>query len=104
MSTDRRLRAVYTDTDDLDPTAAIAKLEAAGFDVVRLETRDPDAIVEAAADVDALLVGYSPITAAMIERMPRLKLIATLSMGVDMVDVDAASAHGIWVANVLGAA
>ncbi|MFF2388198.1 C-terminal binding protein [Agromyces sp. NPDC058104] len=102
--TERTLRAVYTDTDDLDPTAAIATLEAAGFEVARLETRDADAIVEAAADADALLVGYAPITAEMIERMPRLKLIATLSMGVDMVDVDAASERGIWVANVLGAA
>lgn len=32
--------AVYTDTDDLDPSAGIDLLKAAGFDVVRLETHD----------------------------------------------------------------
>jgi D-3-phosphoglycerate dehydrogenase len=40
----------------------------------------------------------------MIERLPRLRIIALLSMGVDNVDVDAATAAGIWVTNVLGAA
>ena len=32
--------AVYTDTDDLDPSAGIELLKLAGFEVVRLETHD----------------------------------------------------------------
>jgi phosphoglycerate dehydrogenase-like enzyme len=112
MSTDRpspghlarRPLAVYTDTDGIDAALGIDMLEAAGFEVVRLETRDTDEIVEAARDAEALLVGYANLTRDMIERMPRLKIAALLSMGVDNVDVDAATEHGVWVTNILGAA
>lgn len=103
MSTDRPL-AVYTDTDDIDPAPGIAILQAAGFRVVRLETRDADEIVTAAADAEALLVGYAQITDEMIARMPRLRIIALLSMGFDNVDVPAATRRGVWVSNILGAA
>lgn len=103
MSTDRPL-AVYTDTDDIDPAPGIELLEAAGFDVVRLETRDPDRIVAAAQDAEALMVGYAPVTADMIRRMPRLRVISMLSMGYDNVDVAAATDAGVWVANLAGAA
>lgn len=104
MSTDPRPLAVFTDTEGIDPAPGIEILEAAGFRVVRLETRDADRIVEAAQDAEALLVGYAPITAEMIERMPRLRIIALLSMGYDNVDVPAATAAGVWVSNILGAA
>jgi D-3-phosphoglycerate dehydrogenase len=103
MSTESPL-AVYTDTDDIDPSPGIEILEQAGFRVVRLETRDADEIVAAAQDADALLVGYAPVTAEMIARMPRLRIIALLSMGFDNVDVPAATNAGVWVANILGAA
>jgi D-3-phosphoglycerate dehydrogenase len=103
MSTDRPL-AVYTDTDDIDPAPGIRILEEAGFRVVGLETRDADEIVAAAQDADALLVGYAAVTADMIARMPRLRIIALLSMGFDNIDVPAATDAGIWVANILGAA
>jgi len=112
MSTDRLLSgdperrplAAYTDTDGIDAAVGIEMLEAAGFDVVRLETRDADEIVEAAREAEALLVGYASLTREMIERMPRLRIAALLSMGVDNVDVDAATEHGVWVTNILGAA
>ncbi|KHK95836.1 dehydrogenase [Microbacterium mangrovi] len=103
LSTESPL-AVYTDTDDIDPAPGIEILEQAGFRVVRLETRDADEIVAAAQDAEALLVGYAPITAELIARLPRLRIVALLSMGVDNVDVPAATDAGVWVANILGAA
>lgn len=103
MSTERPL-ALYLDTDDIDPTPGLEMLEAAGFRVERVQSHDPDEIVAAAAEAEALLIGYDPITADMIERMPRLRIIAMLSMGVDGVDVQAATDAGVWVSNVLGAA
>lgn len=96
--------AVYTDTDDTDVSAGIALLEAAGYEVRVLETRDPAAIIAGARDAEVLLLGYAPITREIIEALPKLKLIALMSMGFDFVDLDAASEHGIWVTNVPGAA
>jgi D-3-phosphoglycerate dehydrogenase len=99
-----RVVAVARDLDELDIDAGVRMLEAAGCLVVRPRDDRPDAIVCQAPDAEVLLVGYGRVDAELLDRLPRLRLIATASMGVDMVDVEAATARGIWVANVLGAA
>jgi D-lactate dehydrogenase len=43
---------------------------------------------------------YSRVTPAILERMPRLRLIATMSTGFDHIDVKACAARGITVCNV----
>ncbi|MEV5832042.1 C-terminal binding protein [Nocardia sp. NPDC052112] len=96
--------AVYTDLDDLDPGPGIAVLETAGFEVRVLETRDPDTIAAAAADATALLVGYAPIDANLLARLPRVRIVSMLSHGYDTIDIDAATASGIWIATVGGIA
>ncbi|WP_347754795.1 NAD(P)-dependent oxidoreductase [Agrococcus sp. ProA11] len=99
-----RVVAVCRDLDELDIEAGVRMLEAAGCTVLRLSADDPDTIAREAADAEALLLGYARVDADLLARLPRLGLIANASMGVDMVDVDAATARGVWVANVLGAA
>lgn len=96
--------AVYTDTDGVDHEPGIRMLEGAGFTVLHLGTLDPGAITAGAANAEALLVGYAQITAEMMDSMPRLRIIALLSMGFNNVDVAAAAARGIWVTNIPGAA
>lgn len=68
-------------------------------------TRDPlDArTVEAHADAEVAspFVG-SRVTAEVLERLPRLRLIATRSTGYDHIDLDACRARGITVCNVPG--
>jgi len=98
------LVAVYTDVTELDPAPGVARLEQAGFQVRVLGTADPERIAAEAADASVLLIGYSPVSASVLDRLPRLRLICTQSAGVDMVDLAAAKAHGVWVANVPAAA
>jgi D-3-phosphoglycerate dehydrogenase / 2-oxoglutarate reductase len=67
----------------------------------------PDAEAGTVADggpgVAALLVSPdTPVTAADIEQMPDLRVIATASTGVDHIDAAAAEAHGVTVRNVAG--
>ena len=81
--------AVYTDTDDLDPSAGIELLKAAGFDVVRLETHDAKEIVAAAKGAQALLVGYVNISKELIDQLPYLEVVSMLSTGTDNVDTKA---------------
>jgi D-3-phosphoglycerate dehydrogenase / 2-oxoglutarate reductase len=64
-----------------------------------------DVSVETAAppwtgDDVVALVSWEPVTAIDIGRLPLLRVIATPSVGVDHVDVEAASARGVWVCNV----
>ena len=42
---------------------------------------------------------WAPVDAAALARMPRLRFISRLGIGYDMIDVDAASARGVAVAN-----
>jgi D-3-phosphoglycerate dehydrogenase len=60
----------------------------------------PDAIMALAADSDALLVTYAKITADMIAGMPKCRVISRFGIGVDNVDLDAATRRGIVVTKV----
>lgn len=52
---------------------------------------------------DALLVRSGVVSAALIQQLPNLKIIATHGSGFDVIDVEAASKKGIWVTNTPGA-
>ncbi|MGQ0751628.1 MAG: C-terminal binding protein [Betaproteobacteria bacterium] len=69
-------------------------------DLVALQTKKPEEFVAQAADCDALLNTYAgPITADVMAKMPKCKIIARYGIGVDTIDLDAATAAGIIVTN-----
>ncbi|MDD4558012.1 MAG: hydroxyacid dehydrogenase [bacterium] len=64
---------------------------------------DTIADVPAEEYIDSSVIGvfiYSEVTAAVMDSMPKLKLIATLSTGVDHIDLEAAESREITVCNV----
>jgi D-3-phosphoglycerate dehydrogenase len=68
--------------------------------LVALKTKTPAEFIEQAADCDALLNTYAgPITADVMAKMPRCKIIARYGIGVDTIDLEAATAAGIIVTN-----
>jgi len=87
--------AVYTDTDDLDPSAGIELLKTAGFEVVRLETHDAAEIVAAAKGAAALLVGYANISKNLVDQLESLEIVSMLSTGTDNVDTKALADRNI---------
>ncbi|MEV6106772.1 C-terminal binding protein [Streptomyces sp. NPDC051940] len=92
--------AVFTDTEELDPAPAVRLLTEAGFEARVVGSRDPERIAEAARDACALIVGYARIDAPLLDRLPGLGIVATMSAGYDMVDVEAARRRGLWVTNL----
>src|SRR5947207_10823491 len=69
-------------------------------ELVPLKTKTPDEFIAEAADCDALLNTYAgPITAAVMGRMPKCRIIARYGIGVDTIDLDAATQAGIIVTN-----
>src|SRR6266705_4235002 len=68
--------------------------------LVALKTKPPEEFLPQAADCDALLNTYAgPITAEVMARMPNCKIIARYGIGVDTIDLDAATQAGIIVTN-----
>ncbi len=59
-----------------------------------------DAVIGAAAHADGVLVQYGQITKEIIDECPNWRVIGRYGVGVDNVDLDAASERGIAVVNV----
>lgn len=69
-------------------------------DLVPLKTKTPDEFLGEAADCDALLNTYAgPITAEVMAKMPKCRIIARYGIGVDTIDLEAATQAGIIVTN-----
>jgi D-3-phosphoglycerate dehydrogenase / 2-oxoglutarate reductase len=60
----------------------------------------PEAILEVAREADAVLTTYAKMPAALIEQLRRCRIIARFGIGVDNVDIPAATRRGIVVTRV----
>jgi D-3-phosphoglycerate dehydrogenase len=89
-------------SDSVFPNLNLARevLSRVGAELLLAEKATPDAIVQVAGDADALLVTYAKITAEMIGQMTRCRIIARFGIGVDNVDIAAATNAGIVVTRV----
>jgi D-3-phosphoglycerate dehydrogenase len=95
-----QLSAVITDFDYGDNDVERGILEPAGIEVIGLQAKSEDDLLAAARTCDAMMNQYARIGAKTIAAMTRCKVIARYGVGVDIVDVDAATARGILVTNV----
>ena len=86
-----------TDTvfPSLDP--ARAALEGANAELRMAAAPTTEAILEVAADADALLVTYSKIDEEVIAGLSNCKVIGRFGIGVDNIDIAAATRAGITV-------
>jgi len=75
-------------------------LEPLGAEIVEVAAKSEDDFVSAARDADALYAKVRPITKRIIDGLERCQVIALGSVGVDSVDVAAATARGVPVTNV----
>jgi D-3-phosphoglycerate dehydrogenase len=76
------------------------KILGENVELVPLQTKEPEEFLAQAADCDALLNTYAgPITAEAMSRMPKCRIIARYGIGVDTIDLEAATAAGIIVTN-----
>ncbi|MFW5827268.1 MAG: C-terminal binding protein [Alkalispirochaeta sp.] len=83
------------------PDLEYFRLRAAEADatIVSTDGLSDDQILEELRDTSAIVLIGHPVTAPMIDTARQCKLIMTLSVGFDVVDVDAATARGIPVSN-----
>ena len=82
----------------------IAVLTRAGIDVVSCVGAPKDALHEALRDARGLIVrSETRVDGQLLSHAPRLEVVARAGVGVDAIDVDAATAAGIVVVNTPGA-
>lgn len=86
------------DHDHVNPEAAVLSEHGTGLRVEACRT--PAEVISRCGDADVLINQYAPIDQTVFEAMPRLRLVVRYGVGVDNIDVRAATRHGVWVANV----
>ena len=90
-------------TDSLAPKGLAILEEARGFQVAYRPNLSPGELLEAIASVDALVIrSGTKVTADVIAAGEKLRVIGRAGIGVDNVDVPAATARGIVVMNTPG--
>ena len=68
--------------------------------VSHLGNTDTPASREVVAQADALMVTLQPVPAELISTMERCRIVSRVGTGLDAIDIDAATKHGIWVTYV----
>jgi D-3-phosphoglycerate dehydrogenase / 2-oxoglutarate reductase len=85
--------------DSLDP-AGLELLQASGAEVHQLTAEERPRVKDLLGDYDALVVrSMTKVTADLLAAGGRLKVVGRAGIGVDNVDVDAATERGILVVN-----
>jgi D-3-phosphoglycerate dehydrogenase len=94
-----RPRVVITDCDHgtVEPELAILRDHA---EVSLHQCRDEAGLIGLCRDADGVITQYGAFTRAVIDALTRCRVIARYGVGVDTIDLEAASARGIVVANV----
>jgi len=95
-----KFKVVITDFDYGDNAIEQAILEPVGAEVVALQAKNEDDLKGLAETCDAMMNQYARIGARTIAAMRQCKVIARYGVGVDIVDVEAATEKGILVTNV----
>lgn len=94
-----RFKIVTTGPGGTDHSLEMETLSALGAEIVEVSGGD-DELARAVADADAIYAKGRPrITARVIEAGRKLKVVSLGSVGVDSVDVDAATRLGVPVTN-----
>jgi len=71
--------------------------EEKGIDFIKAPCKTEEEIIAAASDADAIITGLQPLGRKVIEKLSRCKLIHSIGIGYEGIDVEAATEYGICV-------
>ena len=100
MNRDHKPKVVVADYDFGDVAIERSIVTGAGFELVPAQCKSEDDVIAVAANADAVITQYAEIGKRAIQSFTRCKVIARYGIGVDIVNVDAATAKNIVVTNV----
>jgi phosphoglycerate dehydrogenase-like enzyme len=100
-SLNSKATVLLTDFDASDYSLEQSLFRAAQINLVVAQCKTEDQVIEAASacNADALLIQYAPITAKVLNALPRVGLCSRIGAGYDTINTTDCEAAGVWVAN-----
>ena len=89
--TDHRFRSIETE---------IRAVKEAGWNLIVGQAKTEDEVLNLCKDADGVLAGRALITERVIAAMERCRIIVRYGIGIETIDIPAATKRGIMVANV----
>src|SRR5207237_2847364 len=78
----------------------LKELEGHGVRAIQAQGGSEENVITSCADADVVMCfGLSPFTDRVFTSLPKLKFVQQCTVGYDWIDVDAATRHGVIVAN-----
>lgn len=97
---DKKWKVVVTDWEYADLRYEEQVLGCDQIELVPAQCRTEEEVIAACRDADALINQYAPLSRRVIESLEKCKVITRYGVGVNTVDLQAATEKGICVANV----
>lgn len=96
----KKLKVVITDCNHHSVEIEKKILSRASFEFVLAHCKTEDEVINIGENVDGIINQRAPITRRVIKSLNKCKVIARYGVGIDNIDVKAATEYGIIVANV----
>lgn len=94
------MKAIITDCDHANIDIERKIFSEAGISLEHKNARTEDEIIEQCKGAEIFIVQYGEISEKVMKALPELKYVVRYGVGVDTVDVEAATKYGVQVGNV----
>ncbi|MBR5473922.1 MAG: C-terminal binding protein [Lachnospiraceae bacterium] len=94
------MKIIITDCDHTSVDIEAAVCAAAGIEMELKQCHTEEDLIEQCKDADIFINQYAPITRRVMENLPNLKFVVRYGVGVNNVDLAAATDLGVQVGNV----
>lgn len=94
------MKIIITDCDHTDINIETDILHSEGIEVKLLQCLTEEDLISQCKNTEILINQYAPITEEVIKYLPDLKLVIRYGVGVNNIDVEAATKLGVQVCNV----
>ena len=95
-----KYKVLYTDTCFPDTSIESAELAAIDAELIVAPATDQDSLIAAGKDCDGVIFDFAPMTDRVLSNLPKCKVASRVGIGLNNIDIPAASRNGIMVANV----
>ncbi len=96
----KKYKVVITDCDHGSIEEEKKELGRIDAELILAQVKEEEDLIRTCKDADGLINQYALLTRRVLERLPNCKVVSRYGVGVDSVDLKAATESGIIVANV----